>query len=285
MPETQPKQVADPGAGRALRPPGAALALAWLAGYAVFRLVAGLAQLPADAPAPAVAAATALVAVLSLGLPIAALAALARAGVRPAALLGLGLAGGIAWLALAPWPGLAAAVVRDAGKVTAAGCAGLALAAAIREPNILFPASLFAAVADVVVVTVGTVRETLSTEQGQAVLRAVSAEVPSVQAGLPPLTIGPADFLFLGVFLAAAARFGMDVRRTAWGLTLILAAALLLVPFVHAVPALAPMALGFLAVNCRSLRLTRQEFWGSVIVVALAGALFLGYFLLPGRGG
>jgi len=275
MPAPEPK----------LGPSPARAAAGWLGGYLAFRLLAGAVMLPVEAPAGLGLAAAAAAALGAIGLPIAGLAALARHRARPLLLLLFAALGLSAWLGLATLApggafGLPAAAARDAGKIVAAGCLGLALAAGVREPNILFPAGLFAAFADVVVVRFGTVQHALSTEQGQAVLRAVSADVPSMQAGLPPLTIGPADFLFLGAFLACAARFDMDLRRTAWVMAVVLAASLLLVPVVGAVPALAPMTLAFLVVNFRSFRLSSQELWGSLVVLVAAGGLFLAYFLV-----
>jgi hypothetical protein len=273
VPETQPKHAG--GLGRA--------ALAWLAAYAAFRLLTGVAQLPTEAPAALIAGANGVAAAASIGLPIGALAALAAAGLRLPALLQLGGLSLAAWIALAaaPAPGLGgvvSATLQDVGKIVGMGSLGLALAAGIREPHILFPAGLFAAFADFVVVRFGTVRRALSTEQGRAVVQAVSAQVPAVHASLSPLTIGPADFLFLGVFLGCAARFEMGLTRTALVLAAVLAISLLLVPVLGAVPALAPMALAFLAVNHRAFRLSREEAWGTLVVLLAAGGLFFAYF-------
>lgn len=260
--------------------------LAWLLGYLVFRFTVGVLRLPVHTPGAVLLVANLLVALGSIGLPIGAIAAVARS--RPAVPLRLlGVVGGIGlWLALAfltpPRPAVLLAfslAVQDIGKILAAAGLGLTLAGGIREPNILFPAGLFAALADFVVVNFGTVKHALSTSRGAAVVKAVSAQVPSLHPSLVPLTIGPADFLFLGIFLGCAARFGMDLRRTAWVLALVLGLSLVLVPFLGSVPALAPMSLAFLAVNWRSFKLTKQEMVGSIVVVAAAGALFLGYFL------
>ena len=43
------------------------------------------------------------------------------------------------------------------------------------------------------------------------------------------------------------------------------------------------MSLAFVAVNWRSFRLNREELIGSLVVLVLAGGLFLGYFLMLGR--
>jgi hypothetical protein len=188
------------------------------------------------------------------------------------------------WLGLAAVGGqggmaLVGGALQDVGKILAAVGVGLALAAGIKEPKLLLPAGAFAAFADFVVVKIGTVHQALSTSKGQALIQSVSAQVPTVHPSLRPLTIGPADFPFLGIFLACAARFEMGLRRTAWILAVVLAASLLLVPLVKAVPALAPMGIVFLAANWRHFRLTRQEIISTAVVLAVMGAPFVGYFL------
>jgi hypothetical protein len=261
-------------------------ALGWVLAAAVAYLLFRLAfsfQLAAGTPGWVIALATVLAAVGSIGLPIALLAALVRAVRSPlhgflVALVGLAL-----------WFGLAAGVrggpvaivggLQDLGKILAAGGVGIAISGGLREPNILLPAGVFAAFADFVVVRFGTVKHALSTPKGQAVLKAVSASVPSVHPTVAPLTIGPADFLFLGVFLACAARFDLGLRRNAVVLAIVLALSLLLVQVLPAVPALAPMSAAFLALNWRKFRLTRQEIVSTVVVLGVMGALFVGYFL------
>lgn len=272
------------------KPAPASAALVWLGAYALFRFTVGVLQLPLGTPDWVLLIANILVALGSIGLPIAGILALARLGVPWWRWLGLAVLGVALWIGLAavtpPRPGLVlalSATMQDIGKIVGSAGLGLALARGIREPNILFPAGLFAAFADFVVVNFGTVKHALSSPKGQAVVKAVSAQVPSVHPKLAPLTIGPADFLFLGLFLGCAARFAMGDRRTAWVLALVLALSLVLVPLIGPVPALAPMSLAFVAVNWRHFRLSREELVGSIVVLVVAGGLFLGYFLMLGR--
>jgi hypothetical protein len=260
-----------------------ATALAF-AGYLAYRLVFGLLRLPDATPAWILAVAGILAAAGGIGLPIVAICALLRFRWSPlraivAAAAGLGL-----WLGLAAAGGMGGGPVlggalQDVGKILAAVGVGLALAAGIKEPNILLPAGAFAAFADFVVVTIGTVGKAMSTSRGQELIQKVSAKVPTVHPSIPALTIGPADFLFLGIFLACAARFEMGLRRTAWILAVVLAASLLLVPVVKAVPALAPMGIAFVAANWRHFRLTRQEILSTAVVLLVMGGLFVAYFL------
>jgi hypothetical protein len=111
-------------------------------------------------------------------------------------------------------------------------------------------------------------------------VQAVSAKVPSVHPAIATLTIGPADFLFLGVFLACAARFEMGLKKNAVVLAGVLGLSLALVQVLPAIPALAPMSAAFVAVNWRKFRLTKQELISTAVVLAVMGGLFLAYFLL-----
>lgn len=259
-----------------------------LAAYALFRWALGVIRLPLGTPGPVLLLAFIVVALGSIGLPIGVIAELARARISgKAALL-------LSTLGLALWFGLRALLhatphalltlsgtAQDLGIVLAAGGVGILLGTAIREPNILVPAGVFAAFADFVVVNFGTVHKALQSQKGQAVVAAVSAKVPAVHPRLVPLTIGPADFLFLGLFLACAAKFGLGLRRNAAVLAVVLAGSLVAIQMdlLSALPALAPMSVTFVALNWRRFRLSRDEVVSTAVVIVLAGALFLGYFL------
>ncbi|MCC2669227.1 MAG: hypothetical protein K0Q72_1698 [Armatimonadetes bacterium] len=280
----EPGGESKPGSG------GSGLRWVWLAlaAYILFRWTVGVVRLPISTPPGVLLPVSALVALGSIGLPIALIAALARVRIRGLiavliAVFGLALWFGLVGLARLLPPAVLplVATLQDLGKVLAAGGAGLAFAAPIREPNILVPAGVFAAFADFVVVNFGTVHQALKSTRGQAMIEAVSAKVPSVHPGLMTLTIGPADFLFLGIFLACAAKFGMGLRRNAVVLALVLAASLVLIQanIVGALPALAPMSIAFVGLNWRRFRLTREEIVSTAVVIVFAGALFLGYFL------
>lgn len=259
-----------------------------LAAYAAFRWGLGVIRLPLGTPGPLLLVAFVVVALGSIGLPIAVIAELARArisgktGVLVAA-VGLALWFGLVAVLRGTPSGLLplSATLQDLGKVLAAGGLGIALGTVIREPNILVPAGVFAAFADFVVVNFGTVHKALQSQKGQAVVAAVSAKVPAVHPKLVPLTIGPADFLFLGLFLICAVKFDMGLRRNGTALALVLAASLVVIQLdlLAALPALAPMSITFVVLNWRKFRLSREEIISTAVVIVLAGALFLGYFL------
>jgi hypothetical protein len=262
-----------------------------MATYAVFRWLLGILQLPIHTPRLLLVLVWFLVAAGAIGLPVLVLVSLVRLG-RAAQVAVLSLAAGLAlWLGLGlitgSVPGMLGAgleALRDLGKILAAGGVGVGLAALLREPNILLPAGVFAAFADFVVVSFGTVKHALSTPKGQALVQSVSAKVPSLHPALGPgVTIGPADFLFLGIFLGCAQRFDMGLARNARLLTLALAVTLLLTAVIPAIPALAPMSLTFVVANWRQFRLSRAELVSTGIVLAAAGGLFLAFFLAPIR--
>jgi hypothetical protein len=260
--------------------------------FFVFRTGLGALRLPADTPQWVPLLAAVVTALGAIGLPIVAIALLARLRLAPGRSLLLALGGLFLWLALLgampllpPALYIPVGALQDLGKIVAAGGVGIALGGFLREPNILLPAGVFAAFADFVVVNFGTVKHALSSEEGHRVVEAVSAAVPAVHPSLPPLMIGPADFLFLGIFLMCAVRFDFGLRRNAWVLTAVLALSLLAVPWVGAVPALAPMSIAFVALNWRNFRLSRQEIVSTALVLVVMGALFLSYFLLFFRAG
>jgi hypothetical protein len=262
-----------------------------IAAYAFFRGLLGIVQLPDHTPRPVLLAVGILVAAGAIGLPVWVLMSLVRAG-RAALVAGISLVVGLAlWLGLgAVLPGgsgffgAGIEALRDLGKILAAGGVGIGLAAALREPNILLPAGVFAAFADFVVVSFGTVKHALSTPKGQALVQSVSAKVPSMHPALGTgVTIGPADFLFLGIFLGCAHRFDMGLARNARLLTIALALTLLLTAVIPAIPALAPMSITFVAANWRQFRLSRSEIISTGVVLLLAGSLFLAFFLMPMR--
>src|SRR5206468_2156030 len=97
--------------------------------------------------------------------------------------------------------------------LTAAGI-GILFANAIRERNILLPAAVFAAFADYFMVRYGTVHVALKSQAGQKVIRSMSAGVPRLHPGLPLLTVGMADFVFLAFFFACVYRFDLHLKRT-----------------------------------------------------------------------
>lgn len=277
-------------------------AVLWVAVYVVFQLLGRFLRLPPGTPVwlilLVVLAATTLFMLLTIRLA----AALAEALLEPRlALIAAGV-GLVCWLLVASsigtglfsigvriprgWhvPRLILGQVADVARAFAAVGLGALVAGLIRERNILLPASIFAAFADIMMVNFGTVHVALQSEKGQKVVSAMSSHTPSVKVGsiaIPSLTVGMADIVFIGFFVACVVRFGMNLRGTLLAFSVLLTAALLAVAIWGLpVPALAPMAFAFLLTNYRHFQLSRSEKQAVGIAFALVALVTAGAFLL-----
>lgn len=159
--------------------------------------------------------------------------------------------------------------------VVGAVLAGTAVGRIIKHPNTLLAAAGFAAFFDVVVVTMGPVRALLETQS--SIINAVSVGAGSASAAplmggkgiqlLSAVTIGPADVLFLAVFLSSVVTLSRNEKfklptesLTVRWLFITLFTALVSVQFgLKAVPALAPMGAAVLIANYRFAAFTKQE--------------------------
>lgn len=177
--------------------------------------------------------------------------------------------------------------VSDTLMVLAASMLGRAVSHIIREPNILAPAALFAALVDFAVVSLWIPRVMEAAPQA---LSAVAVHVPQVgakptPAGLRPIgIIGPADFVFLAFYFACIWRFNMAARATYLWMVIALAAYMFfqnivgtLTPrFMDAVemlPGLVPMAVVLLIVNRKYFRFSREEKRAMAVVAVLVGGI------------
>ena len=151
---------------------------------------------------------------------------------------------------------------------------GSAIGRIIKHPNTLLAASGFAIFFDLVVVGMGTVAQVLKSNSN--IISAVSVgaggnvPVPPWVKSVPlvsAVTIGPADVLFLAMFLAAVAQlprlkpeWALSLGRTVrWMYALLFAALVLVETTSLPVPALVPMGLAVLIANVRHGAFTKQE--------------------------
>lgn len=169
---------------------------------------------------------------------------------------------------------------------------GASIGRIIRHPNTLLAGAAVAIFFDVVVVTMGTVAQLM--QSGSKLIAAVSVGAgPSVPASplarsiplLSSVTIGPADVLFLALFLSSVAQ--MPRIKPEWDLSLdrnarwmfgLLFLALVLVELVGLpVPALVPMGVAVLIANGRHAAFSKQEkrdLWiGAVFALCCAGGI------------
>ena len=178
----------------------------------------------------------------------------------------------IAMLAFIPW--------RNMMMILAATFFGCLVSFAIREPGILAPGAVVAAMVDYWGVYYGTTLRAVQT--APEVVQKVSVKVPAFGVMGPIATIGPGDFVFLGLFFAAMYRLKLKVPQTFWALLALLAPCLVAVlAFRLSIPALVPMAVAVLLVNRGRFGLTRSEKAASALVVALVAALL---FLMTTAG-
>ncbi|MCS6829840.1 MAG: hypothetical protein RMM08_05375 [Armatimonadota bacterium] len=185
--------------------------------------------------------------------------------------------------------------VSDTLMVLAASMLGLAVSHIVREPNILAPAALFAALVDFAVVSLWIPRVMQAVPYA---LSTVAVHVPQVGAkptptGLRPIgIIGPADFVFLAFYFACVWRFNMAARATYLWMVIALAGYMVfqnvvgsLTPrFMDAVdmlPGLVPMAVVLIIVNRRYFRFSREEKRAMAVVALLvAGILAFAFWSL-----
>ena len=261
-------------------------AAVWLALYLALQAGANFINLPVRSPAAFIAVALVSNA-LFIFLALAINASLAYAVRAPVPSFVLFAIGAIGWglsqkIDAKHDPGLVLDTAGELYFAIAAGGLGILVSTAIREPNILLPAAVFAAFADYFMVHYGTVHVALTHgPAGQKLINAMSAHVPRLHNHLPVLTVGMADFVFLAFFFACVFRFDLNFKATFIALFILLTLSLFSVAVIGPIPALAPMALGFVAVNFRRFKLSRSELQAmgtaGVIVLVLALAfIFVG---------
>ncbi|HJN19162.1 MAG TPA: hypothetical protein QGH10_26960, partial [Armatimonadota bacterium] len=198
------------------------------------------------------------------------------------------------WLALAGLDRAADAALlapaRSLALVMACLFFGMFASRVIRDRNLLVPACSGAAVADILSVGWGFTGRAL--EHAPVLVTKLSVAVPTmalapVAAGHPqyPLvaTLGAGDIFFIGLFFAAAARFGLPMKKTFVFVYPLVVLALAMavfdvIPWIG-IPGLPFICAGFLAANTRAFSLSRDEWRAlgavAVLVVIAMVALFV----------
>ncbi len=162
-------------------------------------------------------------------------------------------------------------------------CIGLGalITTMLKDRNLLLPVSIFLALFDMYAVFTpgGPVQVLLKSAPDLLPSMAYQApSVTSVQAVAGPVGsavhpyafIGPADFLFMGMFFVAVFRFGLRTRQTFQWMLVALAAWICLAPFLGELPLLVPIGLSVLLVNLPEFKLNKEE-WASTGVIAAIG--------------
>ncbi len=164
-------------------------------------------------------------------------------------------------------------------------CIGLGalLATMLKDKNLLLPVSAFLAGFDIflVLTPIGITQQIM--KKAPEVLPAVGLNIPKPAATptmgpvQPFAFVGPADFLFMGMFFVAIHRFGMRSRDTALWMIPTILIYLLLSLFVGAIPLLVPVGLVVLVVNWPEFKLNKEEKVSTLaLVVILTGLIAFG---------
>ncbi len=175
-------------------------------------------------------------------------------------------------LPLGPWMNLA--------LIAATVLLGMLVSRVIRDPQMLLPVLIVGGLVDYWGVYYGTTQHFM--KAAPQLVETVSAKVPALSFGGIPVTntIGPGDFVFLGLFFACLYRFEMNVAGTFRAFVILLFVALgVATVFPIPVPALVPMGIAVLAVNARRLKLSRAETFALVYLVAALVILLTGLAL------
>lgn len=167
---------------------------------------------------------------------------------------------------------------------------GAAIGRVIRHPNTLLAASGFAIFFDIVVVTMGTVAQLMQSNSNLIAAVSVGAGAPvTSRPGAPSIklpdpvsavTIGPADVLFIALFLSSVYLLKLSWRKTqVWVYVLLLVALVIVEFFALPIPALVPMGIAVLIANMRHAAFTPTEkrdlIIGSVFAIFCATLMVL----------
>ena len=158
---------------------------------------------------------------------------------------------------------------------------GALLALLLKDKNLLLPVSIFLALFDIFLVftPVGFVQVLM--QKAPNLLPAMAHKIPEVatkpvETGVPVGTfahVGPADFLFMGMFFIALHRFQMRTRATLVWLMIGLAVYIPLAFIVGPVPLMVPIGLTVLLVNLREFKMTTEEKVSTALVAAIGVAI------------
>ncbi len=160
---------------------------------------------------------------------------------------------------------------------------GALLALMLKDKNLLLPVSIFLALFDIFLVftPVGFVQVLM--KKAPNLLPALAHRIPELatkpqETGVPVGTfahIGPADFLFMGMFFVALYRFEMRTKQTFTWLLVALALYLPLALILGPVPLLVPIGLAVLIVNLREFKMNKEETASTILVAALGVGIII----------
>ena len=170
-------------------------------------------------------------------------------------------------------------------------CVGLGalLATLIKDRNIIVPIAIFLVFLDCFLVFSPLGLTQVLMKAAPNFLPAIAAQIPvaSHQAHgvkiAPGALAGPADFMFLAMFLVAIFKLNMQGKRTAMVVIPTLLVYMLIVNLLHlSLPALVPIGCVVLIVNWKEFQLSKDEKLSTGLVALLGLGLFTwGMFQKP----
>lgn len=164
---------------------------------------------------------------------------------------------------------------------------GILISGLIKDKNLLLPIAIVLATVDILAVfaPAGTVQQGLENPTIRPIFDAVAYQVPEAGTARPLAQMGPADPLFIAMFLYAVHKFRMRFKQTILWLIPALTVYLWIVLAygdkslwgfsLGALPALVPIGIVVALVNAREFRMSRQEGMMTIGVAALCAGLIM----------
>lgn len=175
------------------------------------------------------------------------------------------------------WLASVALAISQVGLITWCVGIGALLTTMLKDKNLIIPVSIFLALFDIfavftpsgpVQVLMRTAPQMLPNMAYQAPAVASMHAVGPIGAPVRPFAfVGPADFLFMGMFFVAVFRFNLRAKATFKWMLVALAIWIGLAHWVGDMPLLVPIGLSVLLVNLPEFKLNKEE-WASTAVIA-----------------
>ena len=183
-----------------------------------------------------------------------------------------------------PRAAMPVAAVAYLALALAASFLGKLVALAFRDKNLVLGAAITGALVDFWGVNSrhGTTHALVSTHP--EMVRHLSVHVPTL---IPQIatTIGPGDYVFIGILLALVHRFQLNPSRTAIVIWILLVLSMVLViRFGLPIPAVFPMGIAVIGTNLREFKFKRSEVFALVYAGALLAAIILVWEWVASRG-
>ena len=179
------------------------------------------------------------------------------------------------------FPMLLAISVAQIGLFTWCVGLGALLATLMKDKNLFIPITICLGLLDIYLIFAPTSLTRFIMEKAPQVLPSVGASIPKIQSTVTSApvgqfaTIGPADFVFLGMLFIALYRFKLRTRQTLLILIPTVLIYLVLAAIFGAIPLLPPIVFTVLLVNIREFKLTRDEWISTALVSAIFVALLV----------